>query len=209
MNPFPTTNTVPGNIKYMASRPFKTEDGEVWPGDDIDASKVPDIQLLVQAGFVVPYAPNQGYSKLPAHLWTYVQRKTEAQAKLDGDSSARRGAAVPEVQGDNSVIQEAEKNAKNQAKLHTLVKRQAQNASAPKPPKKSTGSVEDTKNQSADKAASKAKGQTDLKVASGEEPVVADDSGKVAEEIKQGDGVETVEDTSAKDSKATDKETGE
>ena len=204
MNPFPTTNQVPDNIRYLAARPFKLPEGDMWPGDEIDASTVPDIQLLVQAGFVVPFAPNQGYSHLPPHLWTYVQRKTDADAKLAGDPSARRGAVVPQEQTDNPVIQESELHAQNQDKLHSLVlrKSRAQSTPANRTAKKSTGSVEDTKNASSAKAAKKADAQTELKVSQGErradtkleqDSVAEGEAAAAAEDIKQGKDVQSVE----------------
>ena len=172
MIPFPPTNQDIGSIKYICSRPFQSQDGQHWPGETVNVKNFPDVQLLVQSGFLIPYSPKDGYDYLPPHLWTYTHLRQEAQAIIDGDPSATRGAEVDEKVQNAPVMKESLAQAEQQENAYKLLRQQSalnvakaeQRVAARHNEERS---VEEVPNKKVTTAQKKAASQTEARVSSG------------------------------------------
>lgn len=111
----------PDGVKFMAAKTFQTEFGTYTAGDEVkDARKFRNLEVLVRAGFLYPYAPDKGYEYLPPAIFSAVQTKAEAKAKIDGDPSAKRNVDYEQPE----VVKTAEKTAERQYEAYQLIRDQ-------------------------------------------------------------------------------------
>lgn len=111
-------------IRYVAGRPFDTEYGHHEPGKVVlDAPKFPNLEVLVSAGYLYPYAPDEGYEYLPPHLFTGVQTREEVMAYLAGDESqyVMRNAEFEGYTPPEFAV------AEHEARMQTVLRDQARN----------------------------------------------------------------------------------
>lgn len=124
-------------VKFIAGRNFDTEYGHHEAGTVVeDAPKFPNLDVLVSASFLYPYAPDAGYAYLPPHIFNSVNTREEVEAKVAGDTtpySAARGVANVQYPGGKpEVVEQAEREAELQHKARALVLAQHEARTAPK-----------------------------------------------------------------------------
>lgn len=80
-----THTQVPG-VKYIAGITFQSEYGVHEAGSEVkEAEKFQNLQTLVDAKFLYPYAPEEGYAWLPPHLFSAVRTREETLKMMEGD----------------------------------------------------------------------------------------------------------------------------
>ena len=64
---------------YIVGRPFKTTEGWCWPGEPapVEAVTSTNLYALISSGFVYPWVPDEGYTKLPPHVFSAVRTYQE------------------------------------------------------------------------------------------------------------------------------------
>jgi hypothetical protein len=86
---------VPG-VKFIAGRTFKSEYGTHEAGSEVkEALEFRNIEVLVSNHFLYPYAPDEGYDQLPAHLFNHVQKRQEVEGAMTGDVTPKRTVVRP------------------------------------------------------------------------------------------------------------------
>ena len=103
------------HAKYIAGRPFTSEDGQHNPGEEVpNAPTFPLLESLVSSGYLYRvYEDN--YEYLPPHVFNAVMTQKEAEAKVEGDPSMAANAV--EWQPSDALLQ-AQKEAEVQAEIH-------------------------------------------------------------------------------------------
>ena len=107
-------------VKYIVGRPFTSEEGEHNTGEEVDPGLAESwryVEALVNSGYLYKVY-DEGYDRLPPHVYNSVMLKHEAEAKIEGDSS------YIEAQNDwnkPKVLKDAEKQAEIDEKVHELV----------------------------------------------------------------------------------------
>ena len=112
---------VPG-VKYLAGVTFQSEYGVHEAGTVVkQAEKFPNLEVLVSAHYLWPYAPEKGYEWLPPHLFNDVRTMKEVKAALAGDASGAR--AVPQFRGEKpQEFKTAEAEAEAQVIIRAAIK---------------------------------------------------------------------------------------
>lgn len=83
-------------MKYVCGRPFDTEYGHHTPGDVVEQAPLfANLPVLVSAGLLYPYSPDEGYEYLPPHLFSATNTRAEVIAKIEGDRSAQEMTDLP------------------------------------------------------------------------------------------------------------------
>src|SRR3954462_15925807 len=106
--------------QFMVGHTFDTEYGHHEYGTVFkEADKIPNLDVLVSAGWLYPFVPDEGYAQLPSHLFSYVMNQAEAEAKIRGDKSLR----VSQYQGEDKpeVVKQAEQEAEQQPAFRRMV----------------------------------------------------------------------------------------
>ena len=64
---------------YIVGRPFKTTEGWCWPGEPapVEAVTSTNLYALISSGFLYPWVPDEGYAKLPPHVFSAVRTYQE------------------------------------------------------------------------------------------------------------------------------------
>lgn len=134
-------------VKYIAGRNFQSEHGEHTAGEVVDvAPQFPNLEVLVSAGYLYPYAPEAGYEYLPPHLFSSADRKEEVLAKIRGDQHAAAGT-VQYPGGKPEVVQTAERDAEIQSGVYGEIARQAERNKAEALTRESTRQDDETLEQ--------------------------------------------------------------
>lgn len=112
-----THTKVPG-VKYIAGITFQSEYGVHEAGSEVpEAEKFANLQVLVDAHFLYPYAPEEGYDWLPPHLFNTVRTRQEVLDKMAGDPTG------PHINFEKTEHHEiAEKNAEEQEVIYAKLK---------------------------------------------------------------------------------------
>lgn len=111
----------PDNVKFLAAKPFQTEFGEHQPGDVVKQAKdFFNLEALIRSGFLYPYAPEDGYAYLPPHLFSELQTRKEALAKIEGDVAAQRASDYEQP----GPVKLAERQAEQQHDMYQLIRDQ-------------------------------------------------------------------------------------
>lgn len=112
-------------VKYIAGRNFQTEYGDHTAGDVVEeAPQFPNLEVLVSAGYLYPYAPEAGYAYLPPHLFSSADLKEEVLAKIEGDQHSKRGT-VQYPAGKPETVKQSERDAEIQSGVYGEIARQA------------------------------------------------------------------------------------
>ena len=114
------------NVRFIAGRDFDTEFGHHEYGEEVpEAPQISNLDVLVSAGFLHPYVPEQGYQYLPAHLYNYLNTKAEVESKLVGDTTPHAAMQNPQYPGGKpEVVKQAEAEAEQQVILREQVRLQ-------------------------------------------------------------------------------------
>lgn len=112
----------PDNVKFVAAKNFETENGLQVAGEVVKGAKdFFNLEALVRGGFLYPYAPEDGYSYLPPHLFNELRTRKEVLAKIEGDPTAQ--TSVNEYEKPEAV-KVAEKQAEAQQQMYDLIRDQ-------------------------------------------------------------------------------------
>jgi len=107
------------DVKFIVARPFDTEYGHHDVGEEFkEARAMYNLDVLVSAGLLYPYSPNDGYDYLPPHLFSIVMTRAEADAALKGDPSGQRGVHRFPDSPKPDVVKQAEVEAETQERLY-------------------------------------------------------------------------------------------
>lgn len=147
---------VPG-VKFIAGRTFKSEYGTHEAGSVVEqALEFRNIEVLVSNRFLFPYAPDQGYDQLPAHLFNHVQSLQEVEGQMKGDDTPKAPVVRPRQM--EQALEEARQQEVIRANLQKTPKEVADELAAAKkaaePVKKTAAKKTTTKKTTAKKAAS-------------------------------------------------------
>jgi len=96
------------DLEYIVGRPLTVGDTDFAPGDDLPQEYVEQIPLLesfVNAGYLYRVHPEQGYDRLPPHLYTTVVTRKEAEAIIEGDPGVTAVIDANQVAGRRSDVQ--------------------------------------------------------------------------------------------------------
>jgi hypothetical protein len=73
------------NVTFVAGKNFQSEYGTHEAGSVVEeAHEFQNLQVLIDSGFVYPYAPAEGYGWLPPHIFSSVALQEEVMAKIEG-----------------------------------------------------------------------------------------------------------------------------
>jgi len=106
------------DLEYIVGRPLTVGDRAFWHGEDLPQEYVLQIPLLesfVSSGYLYRVHPDQGYDRLPPHIYNDVITRKEAEAIIEGD---------PGVTAAISTAQEAGMRSDVQVTAHTQAERQ-------------------------------------------------------------------------------------
>jgi hypothetical protein len=103
------------DVQYVAGRNFQSEYGFHPAGSIVkEARQFQNLQVLVDAKVLYPYAPERGYEYLPPHIFNSIALKEEVMAKLEGvrakNPSHFQGGRKPEamIQAEREADQQRE-----------------------------------------------------------------------------------------------------
>lgn len=114
------------DVKFVAGRTFQSEYGTHEAGTEVEEARLfPNLDVLVSAGFLYPYSPEDGYSYLPPHLFSSVNTYEEVIAKLRGDHQSVGGQVEQFPYGKPDEVLEAERQAEVQEASYPLILRAA------------------------------------------------------------------------------------
>lgn len=118
------------DVQYVAGRNFQSEYGFHPAGSIVkEARQFQNLQVLVDAKVLYPYAPERGYEYLPPHIFNSIALKEEVMAKLEGERmknpSHFQGGRKPEamVQAEREADQQRELTARQTNKKTATVSR--------------------------------------------------------------------------------------
>lgn len=73
------------DVVFIAGQNFQSEYGLHLAGTEVEeAKKFNNLQVLIDAKFIYPVAPDKGYNYLPPHLFKHINVRSEVMAKLEG-----------------------------------------------------------------------------------------------------------------------------
>lgn len=73
------------DVVFIAGQNFQSEYGLHKAGEEVkEAKKFQNLQVLIDAKFIYPVAPDAGYNYLPPHLFKHINVRSEVMAKLEG-----------------------------------------------------------------------------------------------------------------------------
>lgn len=73
------------DVVFIAGVTFTSEYGVHEAGTEVEeASRFPNLQVLIDSHFVYPVAPDKGYAYLPPHLFNHINVRDEIMAKIEG-----------------------------------------------------------------------------------------------------------------------------
>ena len=73
------------DVVFIAGQNFQSEFGEHLAGTEVEeARNFSNLQVLIDAHYIYPVAPEAGYNFLPPHLFNHINVKDEVMAKLRG-----------------------------------------------------------------------------------------------------------------------------
>lgn len=104
-------------VAFIAGRTFQSEYGMHEAGTIVpEAPKFPNLDVLVSAGLLYPYSPDNGYEYLPPHLFRDTNLRSEIDAWLQGDTTSIKVEQFPNSEKPEVVLQ-AEREAEVQEQL--------------------------------------------------------------------------------------------
>lgn len=93
------------DVTFLAGRPLKVNGNEYEPGDEVpqvDLDTIPAIESYVSAGYLYRVVDEEGYNKLPPHLFHTVQTRRELEAQLENDRSFEEPVEEAQAVGEAS-----------------------------------------------------------------------------------------------------------
>lgn len=76
------------DVQYVAGQNFQSEHGYHEAGSIVEeAREFQNLQVLIDAKFLYPFAPERGYAYLPANIFNHIDLQEEVMAKLRGAPS--------------------------------------------------------------------------------------------------------------------------
>ena len=95
------------DLEYIVGRPITVGDREFWPAEDLPLEYVEQIPLIeswVSAGYIYRVHPDQGYDRLPPHIYNDVITRKEAEAAIEGDPGVTGPIDAAQVYGYRSDV---------------------------------------------------------------------------------------------------------
>lgn len=104
-------------IAFVAGRTFQTEHGTHEAGTVVkEALEINNLDVLVSAGFLLPFSPADGYDYLPAHLFSHTNLREDLLDHFAGDDSFNTKQF--DHHGQPQIVTEAMAQAQEQEKLY-------------------------------------------------------------------------------------------